>query len=111
MAAKYIYVRAFRGTGIMSERSVRSYGAWAGIVLGLWLIAWIISEAIPVFNDLLGIISSLFASWFTYGLGGVFWLFINKGRYFKGTRKIVLTVVNSIIVGFGFVIVSISRVT
>ena len=106
VAAKYIYVRAFRGTGLMSQKSVKSYGSWALIVLGLWIVAWIIAEAIPVFSDLLGIISSLFASWFTYGLGGVFWLFLNKGKYTATKRKIVLTVVNTIIVGFGFAIVS-----
>ena len=104
VAAKYIYVRAFRGSNFMSQRTVKSYGAWVLIVLGLWVVAWIIAEAIPVFNDLLGFISSLFASWFTYGLGGVFWLFINKGQYGKGGRKIVLTVINTIIVGFGFAI-------
>ena len=43
VAAKYIYVRMFRGTGVMSERSVRSYGAWFLIVLVLYIIAWIIA--------------------------------------------------------------------
>ncbi|RPD80494.1 hypothetical protein L226DRAFT_202296 [Lentinus tigrinus ALCF2SS1-7] len=35
----------------------------------------ILSGSIPFFNDLLGVISSLFASnsWFTYGISGVFW--------------------------------------
>jgi hypothetical protein len=43
----------------MQERSFRSIGAWVGISLVLWIIAWIIAEAIPVFNDLLSLIVSV----------------------------------------------------
>jgi amino acid permease len=110
VAAKYIYVRMFRGTGLMSEKSFRSYGSWALIALILWIIAWIVAEAIPVFNDLLSLISALFASWFTYGLSGVFWLYLNKGQYTKNGRKITLTVINSLIVAMGAAIVSPSKI-
>ena len=106
VAAKYVYVRMFRGTDRMSKKSWGSFGIWAGIVLVLWVVAWIIAEAIPVFNDLLGLISSLFASWFTYGLSGVFWLFMNKGRYRESSRKIFLTVLNVLIFCIGGIIVS-----
>ena len=108
VAAKYIYVRLFRGTDKMSQRTWGSFGIWASIVLVLWIVAWIIAEAIPVFNDLLGLISSLFASWFTYGLSGVFWLYLNRGRWFNSKRKVVLTVVNFLIFCLGGAIVSLS---
>ena len=106
VAAKYVYVRLFRGTDKMSKNSWTSFGLWAGIVLLLWVAAWIIAEAIPVFNDLLGLISALFASWFTYGLSGVFWLFLNKGRYSSSRRKMALTVLNVLIFCVGGAIVS-----
>ncbi len=47
----------------MSKKSCGSFGISAMIVLILWVIARIILEAIPVFNDLLSLISALFASW------------------------------------------------
>lgn len=106
VAAKYIYVRLFRGTDRMSKKSLFSYGMWALISLILWTIAWIIAEAIPVFNDLLGLISALFASWFTYGLSGAFWLFLNKGRYTENRKKMLLTALNTTIFAIGAVIVS-----
>lgn len=106
VAAKYIYIRLFRGTDQMSKRTWGSFGRWAIIVTILWVIAWIIAEAIPVFNDLLGLISALFASWFTYGLSGVFWLFLNKGKYRESWRKMFLTVLNAIIFCMGAAIVS-----
>ena len=90
----------------MSKRSWSSFGLWAIIVVALWVTAWIIAAAIPVFNDLLSLASALFASWFTYGLSGVFWLYMNYGRYGRSKRKMLLTGVNVGIFGLGAVIVS-----
>ncbi|OJJ58068.1 hypothetical protein ASPSYDRAFT_1178640 [Aspergillus sydowii CBS 593.65] len=101
VACKYIYVRLFRGTDRMHQRSLLSIGTWVVIGLVLWTIAWIIAEAIPVFNDLLSLITALFASWFTYGMSGIFWLFLNKGRYTESWRKMFLTGANLIIFGIG----------
>ncbi|EGE06609.1 N amino acid transport system protein [Trichophyton mentagrophytes] len=97
VASKYLYVRIFRGTNKMSQRTFLSLGTWVAITVVLWVIAWIIAEAIPVFNNLLSLITALFASWFTYGLSGLFWLYINKGKYFSSPRKIFLTFLNSFV--------------
>ncbi|KAJ5598581.1 hypothetical protein N7537_008665 [Penicillium hordei] len=98
---KYIYVRMFRGTDRMHKRDMVAVGSWVGIALTCWVIAWIIADAIPVFSDLLSLISSLFASWFSYGLGGVYWLHINKGYWFSSPRKIALTILNVCIILIG----------
>jgi hypothetical protein len=104
VAAKYIYVRMFRGTRHMARKTLLSVGSWMIITLILWLVAFIIAESIPNFNDLLALISSLFAAWFTYGLSGVFWLHINKGQWWSTGRKSALTVFNWAIIGLGFAI-------
>lgn len=65
VACKNIYVRIFRGSDHLHKRSVLSLGAWIGITLTLWVIAWIIAESIPSFNDLLGLIVSSLASIYT----------------------------------------------
>jgi hypothetical protein len=56
---------------IFDERSihrrthtVKGWAVWTGIVAVGWVIAFIIGESIPFFNDLLSLISSLFDSWF-----------------------------------------------
>ncbi|KAJ5612313.1 hypothetical protein N7510_005507 [Penicillium lagena] len=98
---KYIYVRIFRGTDRMHKRDFVAIGSWIAIGVTCWVIAWIIADAIPVFSDLLSLISSLFASWFSYGLGGVYWLHINWGRWFSSPRKICLTILNMTIVCIG----------
>ncbi|OOF91601.1 hypothetical protein ASPCADRAFT_16880, partial [Aspergillus carbonarius ITEM 5010] len=101
VACKYIYVRLFRGTDRMHQRGLVAIGSWVLIALVLWTFAWIIAEAIPVFNDLLSLITALFASWFTYGLSGVFWLFMNWGRYGSSVRKRFLIGLNLLVVGLG----------
>lgn len=101
VAAKMTYVRLFRGTNRMHQRNLFSYGVWILLVVVLWAIAWVIAEGIPVFNDLLGLITALFASWFTYGLSGYFWLFLNWRRWTETPMKMFLTVVNLIVFGIG----------
>lgn len=56
VAAKYIYVRMFRGSSEIHSRSFRSVGAWLGIGVVVWVIAWVVAESIPVFNQLLSLI-------------------------------------------------------
>lgn len=85
VAAKYVFVRLFRNSDLMHRRDWSAWGTWTGIVLVLWIIAWVIAEAIPVFNNLLSLVvrwnllassstttkltipfqASLFASWST----------------------------------------------
>ncbi|OCH93824.1 hypothetical protein OBBRIDRAFT_832292 [Obba rivulosa] len=78
VCAKLIFVRIFRrndGTKSrhMTSHSVLGWATWTAICFGIWVLAFIIAEVIPFFNDLLGVISALFASWFTYGISGIFW--------------------------------------
>lgn len=101
VAAKYIYVRTFRGTPHLTAKSFYSYSIWAAITLGLWIAAWIIAESIPSFNDLLSLISALFAAWFSYGLSGLIWLFLNHGQWFSSPKKVFLTFVNCAIFVLG----------
>ncbi|THC93604.1 hypothetical protein EYZ11_006919 [Aspergillus tanneri] len=94
VAIKNVYVRLFRHTDIMHKRNFRGIGAWVGLALAFWVIAWVIAEAIPVFNNLLSLVSALFASWFSFGLPGIFWLYMHWGDYFTSPKKILLTMAN-----------------
>ncbi|KAA8649321.1 uncharacterized protein ATNIH1004_005222 [Aspergillus tanneri] len=99
VACKYVYVRLLRNTEHMHSKNFIATGSWIGLTVASWVIAWVIAEAIPVFNNLLSLIASLFASWFTFGFPAMFWLYLNKGRYFSTAMKTTLTILNVIIIG------------
>ncbi|KAK4994714.1 hypothetical protein LTR66_005316 [Elasticomyces elasticus] len=97
VAAKNIYVRFWRGLGkkeVMSEKSFRARASYWVICASLWIVAFIIAEAVPVFNNLLGLIGALLCSWFCYGFNAMFWLWMNRNGYTKSWKKIVLTCLN-----------------
>ncbi|KAJ5654367.1 hypothetical protein N7490_001370 [Penicillium lividum] len=98
---KYIYFRLCSKSGLIHENSWKSIGIWIGLGVSCWVVAWIIAEAIPVFSDLNSLISALFASWFSYGLSGIYWLHLNRGAWFATKRKIALFVLNVAIAIFG----------
>ncbi|KAI5784751.1 amino acid transporter [Geopyxis carbonaria] len=111
VAAKCIWLQVCNGQlgqrrHLLGARSWRATGLWLLILLVLWVTAWIIASAIPVFNHLLGLISALFLSWFTYGLSGIFWLHMNWGCTWKGQgwRRRSLTVINYLLVPMGMAI-------
>lgn len=59
VACKYIYVRIFRGSNHMHQNSFLAIGSWVAIAFALWVVAWVIAESIPVFNELLSLIVSI----------------------------------------------------
>ncbi|EIT75948.1 amino acid transporter [Aspergillus oryzae 100-8] len=104
VASKLIYMRISHGTDRMHKRDFLAIGSWIGVILTLWVLAWIIAEAIPGFNSILTLISALFASWFSYGLPGFCWLHMNASSYFSSGKKIMLTLVNVSTIGMAFCI-------
>ncbi|KAJ5746941.1 uncharacterized protein N7511_008637 [Penicillium nucicola] len=101
VACKYVYVRVLRGSPHMHKRSFVGIGTWIGIGGLLWVLAWVIAESIPGFNNLLSFVSALFGSIFSFALPAIFWLYMNKGRYFSTTSKACLTVLNIVIFAIG----------
>ncbi|RAL62795.1 hypothetical protein DID88_004637 [Monilinia fructigena] len=104
VTVKYVYLRVFSGTKYLNSRGWVATGSWVALAIGSWTIAWIIAESIPVFSDLLGFISALFASWFSYGLPGICWFYINWGTCTRSAKKIGLTLMNVILVLLGCII-------
>ncbi|OJJ79968.1 uncharacterized protein ASPGLDRAFT_77366 [Aspergillus glaucus CBS 516.65] len=104
IAFKTMYIRIFAGTDRMHKQDFVAVGSWIGLALSLWVLAWIIASAIPVFNNLLSLMSALFASWFSFGLPGIFWLYLNRGRWVESPRKVLLTMLNVLCVSIGIVL-------
>jgi len=78
---------------------------WMVLLLVLWLLAYVVGSSIPSFNDLLGIISALFSTQFTYGLPCLFWL-VSNYKLGQLRSKLFKTILNTVIlVGSVFTLV------
>ncbi len=72
----------------LERRSKRiDWAVWIFSVTIFWVAVWILANAIPVFNSLLNISSSLLLSWFTWGVTVLFWFHLNWNGKWRSSRK------------------------
>ena len=74
-AAKLIFVRIFRKSRHLYTHTVLGWTVWTLLILLMNAAAFVLVVGVPIFNYLIGIAASLFASWYTYGIAGAFWLY------------------------------------
>ncbi|KAJ4309162.1 hypothetical protein N0V84_011668 [Fusarium piperis] len=101
IGAKYIFVNVMRWMGAIHEvtsDTVRSWSVWLASVVGFWIIVFILSNAIPIFDSILSITSATTISWFTYGFSAVFWFHMNWNNLFRDWKKICLTLLNAFLI-------------
>lgn len=74
-AAKLVFVRMFRRSRHLHQHSVLGWSVWVFLIFLANGAAFVLAVGVPIFNYLIGISASLFASWYTYGIAGFFWLY------------------------------------
>jgi hypothetical protein len=73
-AAKLIFLRLFRNSDHLHSHTVIGWGTWTFLILLMNAASFVLAVGVPIFSYLIGIAASLFASWYTYGIAGAFWL-------------------------------------
>lgn len=68
-------MRFFRHTRHVYSHTVLGWSVWVTLCFAATAIAFVLASAVPIFSYLTGITASLFASWYTYGIAGFFWLY------------------------------------
>lgn len=102
---RFIMDRAFKGSVIKYVNTVKGWAVWLTMIGVVTVIAFVIAEAIPFFNDLLGIISSLFISGFSIYLPGFLWFkVIREGGCFSTPKNILLSFMNLACILMGFLV-------
>ncbi|KAK3337814.1 transmembrane amino acid transporter protein-domain-containing protein [Cercophora scortea] len=104
VATKYIFARVFAGTKHLAHFTYVGQLGWLSIAAAIWVIAWVIAESIPTFGNLLGLLCALFASWFSFGIPGILWLWMHHENYFSSPKQIVYFVMNVVLVIVGLVL-------
>lgn len=74
-AAKIIFIRMFRGSRRLHDHTILGWTVWIFLVLLATGAAFVLAIGVPIFAYPIGIAAALFASWYTYSLARVFWLF------------------------------------
>jgi hypothetical protein len=105
VVGRYIMDRAFPNSPIRYVKGVRGWSVWICLITIITIIGWIIAEAIPFFNALLGLISSLFISGFTFYFPALFWFqLVKEGKWNSSTKNIALSILNACVFIIGIVI-------
>lgn len=100
-AVKYMYVvvmRALKATEDVTAHSGTAWTAWVGSATLFWSMVFVLANAVPVFDSIISISGSTFVAWFTFGIGSVFWFFLNQGRLLSTRKKAALAVLNGMLI-------------
>lgn len=97
VVGRYILNRALPNSSIRFINNARGWAVWICLIATITIIGWIIAEAVPFFNALLGLISALFISGFSYYFPALFWFqLVKEGRWNDGWRNICLSMLNAL---------------
>ncbi|CAM1507740.1 Fc.00g045880.m01.CDS01 [Cosmosporella sp. VM-42] len=104
VVARYIHGRVYKDSIIRFINTKMGWMTWLGLITAITIIAWIIAEAIPFFNDLLSISSSLFISGFTFYFPSMMWfMLLKKGKWYA-KENLLKSIVNGIVFIIGMIV-------
>ncbi|KAG8624754.1 hypothetical protein KVT40_007821 [Elsinoe batatas] len=86
IAAKYVFVRALRGSKHLSGNTIIHWASWLGCTFGLAMISYIIASAIPVFGGLVSLIGALLGTLMSFQPMGCMWLYDHWNRPIRDLR-------------------------
>ena len=102
--ARYVMGRAFSKSNIRFINDARGWSVWVAIIASITIVAWVVGEAIPFFNALLGVIASLFVSGFTIYFPAIFWFsLLKEGSWRSSWKNIGYSVLNVVVILIGVV--------
>lgn len=97
IGTKYVYIFVMRKIHAIKEATAntpKAWGVWLGSNTAFWIIVFILSNTIPVFDSIVAVSSATTYAWFTYGISAFLYLHLYKGRYFEDWWSITLLVAN-----------------
>lgn len=92
---RLVHGRIFANSPIRFINTKMGWITWLATITAATIIAFIIAEVIPFFDDLLSISSALFISGFTFYFPALMWFLLIKKGSWKDPENLVLAVVNA----------------
>lgn len=101
---RYIMERAFPKSDIRFVHNARGWAVWLALIAAITVLSWVVGEAIPFFNALLGVIASLFISGFTVYFPAIFWFsLLKEGAWNSSWKNICYSILNVFVILIGLV--------
>ncbi|KAJ6011253.1 hypothetical protein N7451_002665 [Penicillium sp. IBT 35674x] len=100
---RLVHGRIFANSQIRFINTKMGWITWLAVIAAGTIIAFIIAEVIPFFNDLLSISSSLFISGFTFYFPPMMWVLLLKKGSWREPKNIIFGVINLIVFLIGIV--------
>ncbi|KAF4950807.1 hypothetical protein FGADI_7940 [Fusarium gaditjirri] len=104
VVARYIHGRMFKNSIIRYINTKMGWITWLTLVTVITVVAFIIAEAIPFFNDLLSISSSLFISGFTFYFPSIMWFMLIRKGPWHSKENLLLSIANGLIFIIGMIV-------
>ncbi|KXJ88811.1 transmembrane amino acid transporter protein-domain-containing protein [Microdochium bolleyi] len=87
VASKYLFVRVLRNSEHLQKNSLTHWSTWLGINLVLGSLAFIVAEALPILNYLLGLTAALCAAPFSLIFPMLLWMYDYKSIRTGATKE------------------------
>jgi hypothetical protein len=104
VAGRVVHGRIFKDSPIRFINTKMGWITWLVIITVGTIIAFIIAEVIPFFNDLLSISSSLFISGFTFYFPAFMWFMLIREGKWNSRHNLMLGALNLCCMLIGFVV-------
>ncbi|KAI0670063.1 transmembrane amino acid transporter protein-domain-containing protein [Trametes maxima] len=109
-AAKLVFFRFFRYSRHVHSHTPLGWAVWITLCFAATAAAFLLATGVPIFSYLTGITASLFASWYTYGIAGFFWLhdtfYLKGGSHALRRRWVGTTMASSTVLAGAFICVA-----
>ncbi|KAL4783810.1 transmembrane amino acid transporter protein-domain-containing protein [Aspergillus varians] len=103
VAGRVVHGRIFKDSPTRFINTTMGWITWLAIILAGTIIAFIIAEVIPFFNDLLSISSSLFISGFTFYFPSLMWFMLIREGPWTTRKNLALGALNVLCLVIGLI--------
>jgi hypothetical protein len=104
VVGRYLHGRMYKNSIVRYINTPKGWTTWLAVISTVTIIAWIIAEAIPFFEDLLAISSSLFISGFTFYFPAMMWFMLIKEGKWYAKENLIKSLTNGVVFIIGMII-------
>ncbi|KAI1487031.1 transmembrane amino acid transporter protein-domain-containing protein [Biscogniauxia mediterranea] len=104
VAGRYIHGRIYADSVTRFINTPKGWMTWLGLISIITVVGWVIAEAIPFFDDLLSISSSLFISGFTFYFPAMMWFMLVRQGSWYAKENLLKSVANGVVFVIGIVV-------